>query len=154
MSIKQRIVDDMKTSMKSGNKDRLGTLRMLKAKIQHVELELRTDKGREYEIDDDEAIRALSAYAKQRRDSIEGYETAGREDLAAKERSELEVVLEYLPAQLGEDEIRAIVREAVAEVGATAPQDMGKVMKVVMPKLKGKADGKVVNRMVREVLGG
>jgi len=154
MSIRQRIVDDMKTSMKSGDKDRLGTLRMLKAKIQRVELDLRADKGRDYEIDDDEAVRALSSYAKQRRDSIESYETAGREDLAAKERSELEIVLEYLPEQLGDDEIREIVREAVAEVGASAPRDIGAVMKVVMPRLKGKADGKVVKRMVGELLQG
>jgi uncharacterized protein YqeY len=152
MTIKQRIMDDMKASMKSGNKDRLGTLRMLKAKIQQLEVDLRAEKGRDHELDDDESIRALSAYAKQRRDSIEGYEKAEREDLAAKERAELEIVLEYLPAQLGEDEIREIVREAVAEVGATTPREMGKVMKVVMPKLKGKADGKLVNRMVNEVL--
>jgi len=154
MSIKQRIVDDMKASMKSGDKNRLGTLRMLKAKIQQVEVDLRSEKGRHYEIEDEEALRALSSYAKQRRDSIEGYEKADREDLAAKERAELEIVLGFLPAQLGEDAIREIVREAVTEVGATSPKDIGKVMKVLMPKLKGKADGKLVNRMVNEVLQG
>jgi uncharacterized protein YqeY len=152
MSIKQRIVADMTAAMKSRDKDRLVALRMLKAKIQQVEVDLRGEKGRDYEIDEEEAIRALSSYAKQRRDSIEGYEQAGRRDLAAKEQAELEIVLAYLPAQLGEDEIRKIVRDAVAEVGAASPRDMGKVMKVVMPKLKGKADGKAVNRMVAELL--
>lgn len=152
MAIKQQINDDIKTSMKSGDKVRLGTLRMLKAKIQQVELELRSEKGRDYEIDDEEAVQALSSYAKQRRDSVESYEKAGRDDLAAKERAEIEVVHAYLPKQLSEDEIREVVREAVAEAGATSARDMGAVMKIVMPRLKGKADGKTVNTMVRDLL--
>lgn len=154
MSLKQRIANDMKAAMKAGDRDRLGTLRMLKARIQQVEVDLRADKGPGYELDDEQTVAAVSSYAKQRRDSIESYAQAGRQDLADREKAELDVVLEYLPKQMGEDEVRALVAEAVAEVGAGSPRDMGAVMKVVMPKVKGKADGKLVNRLVKESLGG
>ena len=154
MSITQRIVEDMKTAMKAREKDRLGTLRMLKSKLQMAEVDLRAKKGRDYELEDEQALQALSSYAKQRRDSIESYEKAGRSDLAAKERIELEVVQEYLPAQLGEDDVREIVKQAIAEINASSPDDMGAVMKVVMPKVKGVADGKLVNQLVRDLLQG
>jgi uncharacterized protein YqeY len=154
MSIAQRIAEDMKTAMKARATDRLGTLRMLKSKLQMAEVDLRAKKGRDYELDDEQALQALSSYAKQRRDSIESYEKAGRQDLAAKERSELEIVQEYLPAQLDENDVREIVKQAIAEVNASSPDDMGAVMKVVMPKVKGVADGKLVNQLVRELLQG
>ena len=154
VSIKQRIVDDMKSAMKGGDKDRLATLRMLKSKLQMAEVDLREKEGRDYELDDERALQALSSYAKQRRDSIESYEKAERPDLAEKERVELEIVQGYLPAQLGENEVREIVKEAIAEVGASSPKDMGAVMKVVMPKVKGAADGKLVNQLVRELIQG
>jgi len=154
MSISQRIVEDMKTAMKAGDKDRLGTLRMLKSKLQMAEVDLRAKKGLDYVLEDEQALGALSSYAKQRRDSIESYDKAGRPDLAAKERAELEIVQEYLPAQLGEDDVREIVKQAIAEVNASSPDDMGAVMKVVMPKVKGVADGKLVNQLVRDLLQG
>ena len=154
MSISQRIVEDMKTAMKAGDKDRLGTLRMLKSKLQMAEVDLRAKKGLDYVLEDEQALGALSSYAKQRRDSIESYDKAGRPDLAAKERTELEIVQEYLPAQLGEDDVREIVKQAIAEVNASSPDDMGAVMKVVMPKVKGVADGKLVNQLVRDLLQG
>jgi hypothetical protein len=154
MSISQRIVEDMKTAMKAGDKDRLGTLRMLKSKLQMAEVDLRGKKGLDYVLEDEHALGALSSYAKQRRDSIESYDKAGRPDLAAKERTELEIVQEYLPAQLGEDDVREIVKQAIAEVNASSPDDMGAVMKVVMPKVKGVADGKLVNQLVRDLLQG
>jgi uncharacterized protein YqeY len=87
-------------------------------------------------------------------DSIESYERAGREDLAARERAELEIVRGYLPRQLDEEEVRGIVMQAIAEAHATSPKEMGAVMKIVMPKVKGAADGKLVNRLVRELLQG
>ena len=152
MSIKQRIGEDIKAAMKAGDKDRLGTLRMVKSKLQMAEVDLRAKNGRDYELDDEQALQALSSYAKQRRDSIESYEKAERPDLAAKERVELEIVQEYLPAQLGEDDVREIVKQAIAEVNASSPKDMGAVMKVVMPKVKGVADGRLVNQLVRELL--
>jgi uncharacterized protein YqeY len=154
MSVKRRIAADMTSAMKDGEKDRLAALRMLKAKIQVAEVELRREKGRDYEIDDDNALGALSSYAKQCMDSIESYERAGREDLAARERAELEIVRGYLPRQLDEEEVRGIVMQAIAEAHATSPKEMGAVMKIVMPKVKGAADGKLVNRLVRELLQG
>lgn len=94
------------------------------------------------------------SYAKQRRDSIDSYRQGGREDLAAQEESELAIVLEYLPKQMGADEIRQIVSEAIAACGATTVKDTGAIMKLVMPKVKGAADGKLVNQIVAELLGG
>lgn len=152
MTIKQRIGEDMKAALKAGDKHRLGTLRMLRSRMLEAEVALRADRGRDYDLEDDEAIRALSSYAKQRRDSIESFESAGRADLAARERAELGIVQEYLPQQLGEDEIRRLAAQAIAEVNAAGPRDMGAVMKALMPRLQGRADGKLVNRMVRELL--
>jgi uncharacterized protein YqeY len=154
MSIAQRIAEDVITAMKARATDRLGTLRMIKSKLQMAEVDLRAKKGRDYQLEDEQALQALSSYAKQRRDSIESFEKAGRPDLAAKERTELEVVQEYLPAQLGEDDVREIVKQAIAEINASSPDDMGAVMKVVMPKVKGVADGKLVNQLVRTLLQG
>ena len=154
MSIAQRIAEDVITAMKARATDRLGTLRMIKSNLQMAEVDLRAKKGRDYQLGDEQALQALSSYAKQRRDSIESFEKAGRPDLAAKERTELEVVQEYLPAQLGEDDVREIVKQAIAEVNASSPDDMGAVMKVVMPKVKGVADGKLVNQLVRTLLQG
>jgi len=154
MSVKHRIAADMKSAMKDGDKDRLGALRMLKSKVQMAEVALREEKGRDWEIDDEHALVALTSYAKQCTDSIESYVKAGREDLAARERAELEIVRAYLPRQLGEDEVRRIVEQAIAEAHATSPKDMGAVMKIVMPRVRGAADGKMVNQCVREMLQG
>src|SRR5215813_4780205 len=135
----------MKEAMKSGAKDRLSVLRMIKAKMMEAEVDLRVKHGRDYELGDPEATQVLASYAKQRRDSIDSYRQAGREDLAAQEEAELAIIQEYLPKQMGEDEVRSIVREAIAAAGATSARDMGAVMKLVMPKVKGAADGKLVN---------
>jgi uncharacterized protein YqeY len=152
MSLKQRIEDDLKTALKAGEKQRLGVLRMVKSKVQEKQVDLRGKKGAEAVVSDDDVMNVVSAYAKQRRDSIESYEQGGREDLAAAERAELEIVSAYLPQQMGEDEVAAIVDAAVAESGAKEPRDMGAVMKLVMPKVKGRADGKIVNRIVQSRL--
>lgn len=95
----------------------------------------------------------IATYAKQRRDSIEAYRKGGKEYLATKEEAELAIIQQYLPAQMSEDEVRRIVAAAVAETGATSAKEIGAIMKIVMPKLKGEADGAVVNRIVRELLG-
>jgi uncharacterized protein YqeY len=153
MSIKSRIAEDTKTAMKAGEKARVMTLRMLRSRMQEAEVHGRATAGRDFELDEDAEIQVLSTYAKQRRESIESYRTAGREDLAAREEAELTIVQEYLPKQLGPDEIREIVKQAIDEVGATSPREMGAVMKVVMPKLKGVADGRAVNQLVKELLG-
>jgi len=154
MSIKQRLLDDMKEAMRARQSARLGCIRMLKSKIQEREVALRATKGVGYELEDEEALEVVSAYAKQRRDSIRAYEDAGREDLAAKEKAELEMIAVYLPEQLCEEDLRAIVSEAVAESGASSPREMGVVMKLVMPRVKGRADGKQVNAVVSELLQG
>ncbi len=153
MSIKERIAEDMKAAMKSGDKDRVGVLRMLRAKVLEAEVAARETQGRDHEATDAEVIDAASSYAKQRKDSIEAYRAAGREDLAAREEAELQVVREYLPRPLDPDAIRAIVVEAIAEAGAKSAKEMGAVMKLVMPRVKGSADGKQVQEIVRSLLG-
>ncbi len=154
MSLKQRIEDDLKAALRAGDKERLGCLRMVKAKAQEKQIELRAKKGREAELSDDDVMDVVSAYAKQRHDSIESYERGGREDLAAKERAELEILAAYLPQPMSEDEVAAIIDEAVRESGASEPKDMGTVMKLVMPKVERRADGKLVSRIVRSRLKG
>ena len=152
--MKQRIEDDLKAALRAGDKERLGCLRMVKAKAQEKQIELRAKKGRDAELSDDDVMSVVSAYAKQRHDSIESYERGGREDLAARERAELEILAAYLPQPMSEDEVAAIIDEAVRESGASEPRDMGAVMQLVMPKVKGRADGKLVNRIVQSRLKG
>lgn len=154
MSLDQRIRDDLTRAMKAADKMRTATLRMVRSKIQEAEVKRRGEKGRDYVLKDDEVVEVLAAYAKQRRDSIESYRQGGREDLVAKEEAELALLQEYLPKQLSEDDVRQILRDAIAETGALTAADLGKVMAKVMPKVKGVADGKLVNRIARELLIG
>ena len=153
-SLKQRIEDDIKTAMKAGDKLRLSALRMVKAKMMEAEVALRGKKGRDYQLEDAEAAQCLSTSAKQRKDSIDSFRQGGREDLVKAEEAELAIIQEYLPKQLGSEEITRIAREAIAATGATSPRDMGAVMKAVMPQVKGAADGKEVSRIISELLGG
>ena len=152
--IKQKLMDDLKASMKSGDKLRTGCLRMLRSKVLEREVALRPKKGADYELDDEEALQVISTYAKQRKDSIESYRGGGREDLAAREEAELKIIEEYLPAQMSEEELGRIVDEVIAECGASSPKEMGQVMKGVMARVSGQADGKAVNAIVRQKLGG
>ncbi len=154
MSLRQRITDDLTAAMKRGARDRVATLRMLKARLQEAEVALRASKGLAYQLTDPEAIQVLSSYAKQRRDSIESFRRAGRTDLVAREEAELAIVREYLPRALDAEELRRLAREAIAEAGAATPRDVGRVMKLLMPRVKGAADGTEVNRVVTELLGG
>lgn len=125
---------------------------MLNAKILEKEVELRTQKGRDYKLSDPEVVQVIGSYAKQRHQSIESYRQGGREDLAQSEEQELEIVSSYLPKQLDESQIEEMVRQAIAETGASSAKDMGGVMKSVMAKAQGSADGKVVNAVVRRLL--
>jgi uncharacterized protein YqeY len=152
MSIKSKLDEDLKAAMKARDALRLNCLRMLKSKILEKEVELRVKRGVDYLLSDDEVIEVASSYAKQRRDSIESYRKGGREDLAAKEEAELAIIEDYLPQQLSREEIEEIVRRAIEESGAASIKDMGAVMKVVMPQVKGRADGKAVNQIVRDEL--
>jgi len=139
---------DMIAAMKSGDKERLSTLRMLLSAIKYKEVDAK------HQLNDEEVVSVLSTLVKQRQDSIDQFRKGGREDLVEKETREAEVLKGYLPPQLSEDEVRDIVRKAAEETGAAGPRDMGKLMKAVMPQVKGKADGKLVNDIVKEVLGG
>jgi uncharacterized protein YqeY len=154
MTLKERITADMKQAMKSGDKVRLSTIRMVRSKILEAEVKMRAEEGTDYSIDDERATEVIATYAKQRRESIDSYRKGGRDDLAAQEEAELAVLQDYLPEQLDEAKLREIVKGAVAESGASTTKEMGAVMKLVMPQVKGRADGKLVNRIVREVLGG
>ena len=150
MSLKDRISDEIKAAMKAKDKLRLETVRGIKKVILEKESEIRA-KGRE-ELKEDEEMAILMQLAKQRRDSIKQFTDAGREELAEKEAKELEILEEYLPAQLSDAEIEAAVDEAISKVGASGPRDMGKVMGPVMQKLKGQADGGKVQAMVKAKL--
>ena len=152
MTLVQRILDDMKDAMRAKEKDRLQVIRMLKSRLQEKEVAQRAKEGPDYKLKDEEALAVIAAYAKQRRDSMSQYREAGRDDLAEKEAAELKLVEVYLPKQMDEAEIRELVDAAVNESGASSVKEIGLVMKVLMPKVKGKADGKLVNQIVRERL--
>jgi len=143
----EAIKADTIKAMKAKEKLRVDTLRMVTAAIQNKKIEKRE------ELSEDEVLSVLMTLSKQRKDSIEQFTKGGRDDLADKETAELAIIQGYLPAQLGEDEVREVVKEVIAATGATSPGDMGKVMGQVMGRLKGKADGKMINAMVRELLG-
>jgi uncharacterized protein YqeY len=154
MSLKKKIDEEMKRALKAGEKARVGCLRMVKSKLQEREVALRGEEGVDYSLTDEEALKAIAGYAKQRRDSIESYEKGGRDDLVERERAELAIVEEFLPQQLGEEEVRDLLRQAIEETGASSPREMGAVMKAVMPKTQGRADGKLVSKLAREMLAG
>lgn len=150
MSIKKSILDELKTAMKNKDKDRLRVLRSLKAKI--LEKEISERKGGESDISDEQVIEVLMKASKQRKESIEQFEKGGRSELADQERQELKVIEEFLPDMMSEEEVRAAVREQIDKLGASSMDDMGRVMGVMMGQLKGKAEGSLVSRIVKEEL--
>jgi len=152
MNLKERITADTKQAMKARDHRIVSVLRMVSSKILEKEVELRRSKGRDYQLNDEETLGVIAAYAKQRRQSIDSYAEAGRDDLVAQEESELEILQRYLPRQLTEEEIATLVEETIRETGADGLEAMGRVMKAVMPKLKGAADGKRVNTIVKQKL--
>ncbi len=148
MGVKEKIMADLKEAMKSKDMDKVSTLRLLLSEIKNKEIDKRG------ELTDEEIYAVIQKSVKQRKESIEQYRSGGREDLVEKEQKELEILEKYLPEQLSEDELERIIDEAIKETEATTLKDLGKVMRVVMPKVKGRADGKLVNEMVRKKLGG
>jgi uncharacterized protein YqeY len=146
VSLTERLQADMKSAMREGDAQRRDTLRMAIAAAQNAAKDKRSP------LTDEETLEVIGREVKKRRESVVAYEGAGREDLAAKERAEIDILTPYLPEQLGEDEIRALAREAVAASGASSPKDMGRVMSQLMPTLKGRADGKIVSAIVTEEL--
>jgi uncharacterized protein YqeY len=145
-SIKDRITEDMKKALIAGDKVRLSVTRLLKSEIRYKEIE----KGSEFSEED--VISVLSSSVKRHKDSIEQFEKGGREDLVACEKAELEIIWEYMPKQLEDDELSKIVDEAIKETDASDLSCLGEVMKIVMPKVKGRADGKRVNELVSSKL--
>jgi uncharacterized protein len=146
MSLAERLNEDMKQAMKDGNKFRLSTIRMVRAAIKNQEIELRRP------LEDNDTLNILSRELKQRRDSLEDFERGGREDLVSNVKAEIEIITEYLPQQLNEEEVKAIVLQTMQETGASSKADLGKLMGALMPKVKGVADGKLVNAIVQQSL--
>lgn len=147
MSLKEKIIDDMKIAMRAKDKDRLGVLRMVKSTLMNKEI----DKGEE--LSDEEVIKTLNTLVKQRRDSADQYKKADRPELAAKENAEIVFIEEYLPQSASTEEIEAAVTEAITESGAASMKDMGNVMKIALGKMSDKTvDGKAVSEAVREKL--
>jgi uncharacterized protein YqeY len=142
-TLRERIQGDLKSALKAGRKDVVRTLRMLEAALKNKQIELRRP------LTDPEIVQAVQAGIKQRRESIAQYAKGGRADLVAQEEAEAAVLADYLPAQLSEAELDAMVRAAIAEVGATGPKDLGAVMKRVMGQAAGRADGARINALVR-----
>jgi len=143
MSLQEQLNTAMKEAMRAKDSLRLNAIRLVKTAIKNKEIEARK------EFDDQEVIGVLSTLVKQRRESAQVYRDSGRSDLAEKEEKELAVIQEFLPSQLGEEEIKAIIEEAVAETGAATMRDMGKVMKIVTGKTVGRADGRLVSDLVK-----
>ena len=148
MSMIDKLQEDMKQAQKSKDVLKLSTIRMIRSSVSYAQIE----KGRE--LTDDEVLAVITKEAKQRRESIEAAKTAGRNDIAEQESAELDILKQYLPEQLSEAEVEAIVREVVAEVGVADLKDRGKVMGPVMQKTRGRADGRMVSQIVERVLRG
>ncbi len=152
--LKDKIKSDLNKALKKGDEIKRSTLRMLLAAVLNKEKEkkYKEEIEEEVELTDEEIIDVISSEAKKRKESIIEYEKGERQSLAEKEKAELEILQKYLPEQLAEEEIRKIVEETVEEVGAEEIKDMGKVMAELMPKLKGRADGGLVSKIVKELL--
>lgn len=146
MSLLDSLNNDLKTALKARDKAKLSTVRMLKAAVMNEKIKVGHD------LNHDEEIAVLSRELKQRKDSITEYTAAGRQDLVPAIEQEIKIVEAYLPKQLSEAEVKTIVTKTIAEVNASSKADFGKVMKAVMPKLKGQADGKLVNKIVNSLL--
>jgi hypothetical protein len=145
-TLKTRLQDDMKSSMKSGNKERLGVIRLMLAAIKQIEVDERI------ELDNDRITAVLDKMTKQRRESIAQFDSAGRDDLTAIEQAELEIILEYLPEALSDAEINDLVEQSISATGATTIKDMGKLMGLLKPQLQGRADMGKVSQLIKSRL--
>jgi uncharacterized protein YqeY len=146
MALKDTISENLKAAMKSGDKLRLETLRTLRAALMEKEIALR---GEGKQVTPDDEVATLNSAAKKRRESIEQFQAAGRMELVEQETAELKIIQEYLPKQLGEDEVKSVIEQIVLATGASSPSDFGMVMPQVMKQLKGKADGRMIQELVK-----
>jgi len=148
MSLKARITEDMKAAMRAGEKDRLSCIRMLQAGIKQREVDERVELG------DAEVLSVIEKMIKQRKESVAQFQAGNRPDLVAKESAEIDLLSGYLPAQLGEAELTALVKDAIASAGASSMKDMGKVMAALKPKVQGRADMGALSARIKSALGG
>jgi uncharacterized protein YqeY len=146
-ALKEQIQDAMKTAMKSGDKERLAVVRLMLSAMKQVEVDERI------ELDDDRVLGILDKMVKQRRESISQYEQGGRDDLASKEKAEIDVIADFLPQPLSEEEIETIINQAISQTGAESMKDMGKVMGIVKPQITGRADMGAVSGKIKTLLG-
>lgn len=146
MSLKEKLQEDLKSSMKNKDTIRKSVITLVRAAIKQIEVDQRV------ELDDVAVMNIISKQLKQRNDSLAEFEKAGREDLIEETKSEIQVLKEYLPQQLSEEELEKIVIETIAEVGATSMKDMGKIMAIIKPKTAGRADGRKINELVKKNL--
>jgi len=147
MALKDKLMDDLKSAMKDKDIIRKNVVQLIRSGV------LQFEKDNKVTLDDDGVLDVIAKQLKQRRDSLPEYEKSGRDDLIAQLKREMELLMEYLPAQLSTEELRAIVKKAIDATGAASVKDMGKVMAAVMPETKGRADGKEINAIARELLG-
>jgi len=147
MSLKNRLLEDMKTAMRERDTIRKNTVQMVRSAVLQVE------KDNHVTLDDDGIIEVVAKEVKMRKESLSSYENSGRQDLIDDLNSEISVLLAYLPTQLTEAEVEEIVSKAITDTKATSARDMGKIMQAVMPQIKGRSDGKVVNQIVKKLLG-
>lgn len=146
MSLKEQLANDLKEAMKAKDPIKKNVVTMIRAEIKQVEVDKRVDLG------DEGIIEIIARQVKQRRDALSEFEKGGREDLIEQAQQEIKILTGYLPEQLTEEEIQRLVKDAILEVGAQSMKDMGKIMAVLMPKTKGRADGKLVNEIVKKEL--
>lgn len=146
MNLSDRLNEDMKQAMKDKDKFRLSVIRMVRAAIKNIEIDQKRT------LEDSEVLDILQREVKQRKDSLQEFTKAGRDELAADVQAEIAVISHYLPQQMSEEEIKAVVQQTIQEVGASSKADMGKLMGVLMPKVKGRADGRLVNQLVQQLL--
>jgi uncharacterized protein YqeY len=146
MSLEERLVEEMKQAMKSNDKLRLSTIRMIRSTLKNKEIELRR------KLEDEEVVKVIQAMVRKGEESVEQFQTGGRMDLVEKEKKEIEILKSFLPQPLSQEEMLKIIDQSIQETQASSPKDIGKVMKSVMPKIGGKADGKLINQLVKERL--
>ena len=146
MSLEERLVEEMKQAMKSNDKLKLSTIRMIRSASKNKEIDLRK------KLEDEDVVKVIQAMVKKGEESVEQFQTGGRMDLVEKEKREIEIMKSFLPQPLSQEEILKIIDQSIQETQASSLKDMGKVMKSVMPKIGGKADGKLINQLVKERL--
>jgi uncharacterized protein YqeY len=147
MSLEERLIEEMKQAMKSNDKLRLSTIRMVRSALKNKEIELRKKK-----LENEDILKVIQVMVRKGEESVEQFQAGGRVDLVEKERSEIEILKSFLPQPLSQEDILEIIDQSIQETQASSPKDIGKVMKSVIPKIGGKADGKLVSQLVKERL--